>query len=95
MKIQEMVWRWRIEARIMRLTDYVRRLIRLEENQMSALDDILDRTRAQKTLLDSLKVFIDGIKANQGDPVKLAQIVSELDANNVAIDVMDNVEPTV
>lgn len=95
MSIQEMFWRWRVEARIMRLTDYVRRLIRLEENQMSALDDILDRTRAQKTLLDSLKVFIDGIKANQGDPVKLAQIVSELDANNVAIDVMDNVEPTV
>lgn len=83
---------WRIEVRIMRLAHDVRRIIRLEEDQMAVVDDILDRVRRQKSLLDGLKTFIDGLKG-VNDPVKLAAIVAELDANNVAIDVMDNVEP--
>jgi len=62
----------------------------MEGNQMAALDDVLVKVRAQTSLIESIRLFIEGLKANGADPVVLAAIVAELDANNVAMDLLDN-----
>ena len=77
----------------MRLAQDVRKIIRLEETQLALIDDVQDKIRTQTTLVEGVRVLVESLKENQGDPVKLAAIIAGLDANNLALDLMDNVEP--
>lgn len=83
----------RLETLVAKVLQGTAKLQITEDRQMADLDEILDKVRAQKTLLEGVKVFIDDLKAHQGDPAKLAEIVAELDANNLTLDLLDNVEP--
>ena len=57
---------------------------------MATEDDILDKVTAQTTLIDSIRVLVEQLKANAGDPAKLAAIISALDANSVALAAVAN-----
>lgn len=59
---------------------------------MALIDDALAKVREQKTILDGVKAFVDELKANQGNPAKLNELITELDANNLTLDLLDNVE---
>ena len=79
-----------IHSRLERIERKLGIIQNMEGQQMAAIDDVLVKVRAQTTLIDSIRAFIEGLKANGADPVVLAAIVAELDANNVALDLLDN-----
>lgn len=60
---------------------------------MATTDDILAKVTAEVTVIDSIKVLVESLKANQSDPAKLAEIVAAIDANDVALAAIANTTP--
>lgn len=84
------------ETLILRKLDLIisllRAVLREGEVEMAELDDILAKVTAEKTVIDSIKVLVDALKANQNDPLKLQEIVAALDVNDVALAAIANTD---
>lgn len=81
-----------VSNRARRMEVLLGRIHRKGEKQMALVDEIRQRVATQTTIIESVKVLVESLKANQNDPVALQEIVTALDANNLALDVLDNTD---
>lgn len=58
--------------------------------EMAIVDDILAKVTEQKGIIASVKVLVAELKANQGNPTVLADIVDRLNENTVELAVIAN-----
>lgn len=61
-----------------------------EEKLIMREQEILDRVRAQTTVIESVRVLVQALKDAADDPVKTAEIIAALDANDVALAMVAN-----
>jgi hypothetical protein len=59
-----------------------------KEDLMAGEQAILDRVRAQSTVIESVRVLVQALKDAADDPVKTAEILAALDANDAALAVV-------
>jgi len=67
-------------------------LINMEVNHMATSGEILVKVNEQTTIIESVRVLVEGLKAASGNPAELQAIVDGLDANNVALNVIANTQ---
>ena len=86
----------RIEDLILVTRSLYRTVIRQGEIEMATIDDILQKVQNETTVINSIKVLVEQLKANQSNPAKLQEIVAALDANDIALATITNTdqEPT-
>lgn len=65
-------------------------LKRMEVKLMATSADIMAKVQAQVTIIESVKVLVEQLKAAAQNPAELQAIVDALDANNVALGVLAN-----
>jgi hypothetical protein len=58
------------------------------EDFMAGEQAILDKVRAQSTVIEAVRALVQALKDNQDDPVKTAEILAALDANDAALAVV-------
>jgi esterase/lipase len=60
----------------------------IKEKVMAGEQTILDRVKAEATVIESVRVLVQSLKDNASDPAKVAEIISALDANDAALAVV-------
>ena len=80
-------WQADVKESLTRIEGLLRRM---EVKLMATTADIMAKVQAQVTIIESVKVLVEQLKAAAANPAELQAIVDALDANNVALGVVAN-----